>query len=118
MRRGGHVAAAARSAWRMRLCKRRAGSAPSSWLLHAPLRRHVGWDYAHVPQGFAGDITALIEARIDRFAPGFRDTILARSVLSPAALESHDANNIGGHIIGGVADIGQLFTRPVARLNP
>ena len=84
----------------------------------APPGRHTGWAYAHVPSGWTQDLTALIEARIEEFAPGFRDTILARSALSPAALERHNPNYVGGHILGGVADITQLFTRPVARWNP
>ncbi len=63
-------------------------------------------------------MTSLIEARIDELAPGFRDTILARSIHSPAALEQLNPNNIGGHIIGGVANLRQLFTRPVMRSVP
>ena len=84
----------------------------------APAGRHTGWAYAHVPHGWQGDLTELIEARIETFAPGFRDTILGRSVLTPAALEKHNPNYIGGHILGGVADLTQLFTRPVARIVP
>jgi phytoene dehydrogenase-like protein len=84
----------------------------------APRGRHTGWAYAHVPHGWPEDVTALVEDRIERFAPGFRDTILARSVLSPAALERDNPNDVGGHIVGGVADLRQLFTRPVARLVP
>ena len=84
----------------------------------SPRRRHTGWAYAHVPHAWAQDVTALVEEQVERFAPGFRDTILARSVLSPARLEENNPNDIGGHIIGGVADVRQLFTRPVARLVP
>lgn len=84
----------------------------------APPQRHTGWAYAHVPHGCTHDLTAQLEARIEEFAPGFRDTILARRVLSPAALEAHNPNCIGGHILGGVADLWQLFTRPVARWVP
>ncbi len=84
----------------------------------APTNRHTGWAYAHVPYGYTQDITQLIEARIEELAPGFRDTILARSVLNPAALENHNPNFVGGHILGGVADITQLFTRPVTRWVP
>jgi phytoene dehydrogenase-like protein len=84
----------------------------------APPQRHTGWAYAHVPMGWSTDITALIEARIEEYAPGFRETILARHVFTPAALEQHNPNYLGGHIIGGVADLTQLFTRPVARWVP
>jgi phytoene dehydrogenase-like protein len=84
----------------------------------APPGRHTAWAYAHVPHAWPHDVTALVEEQVERFAPGFRDTILARSVLSPAALERHNPNDVGGHIIGGVADLRQLFTRPVARLVP
>jgi phytoene dehydrogenase-like protein len=84
----------------------------------APAGRHTCWAYAHVPHGWTGDATALIEQRLEQFAPGFRDTILARAVTPPAALEQRNPNCIGGHIVGGVADLGQLFTRPVARRVP
>jgi len=63
-------------------------------------------------------MTAAIEGQIERFAPGFRDRILARSAMDTAAIERHDANYIGGDINGGMQDLGQLFTRPVARPVP
>jgi phytoene dehydrogenase-like protein len=63
-------------------------------------------------------MTARIEAQIERFAPGFRDLILARSVRAPADLERHNPNLVGGDINGGVQDLAQLFTRPVRRLVP
>jgi phytoene dehydrogenase-like protein len=84
----------------------------------APEGKHTGWAYCHVPNGSTIDMTERIEAQLERFAPGFRDLILARSVMSPTALERHDPNYIGGDINGGVQDLGQLFTRPVARINP
>jgi phytoene dehydrogenase-like protein len=84
----------------------------------APEGKHTGWAYCHVPNGSTIDMTERIEAQLERFAPGFRERILARSVMSPTALERHDPNYIGGDINGGVQDLGQLFTRPVARLNP
>jgi phytoene dehydrogenase-like protein len=86
--------------------------------LRAPPDRHTAWGYCHIPHGSAVDMTARIEAQVERFAPGFRDLILARHVLDPAALERHNPNLIGGDIAGGVADLGQLFTRPVAAWNP
>jgi phytoene dehydrogenase-like protein len=84
----------------------------------APPGRHTAWGYCHVPHGSAADMTERIEAQVERFAPGFRDLILARHVLDPAALERRNPNLIGGDIAGGVADLGQLFTRPVAAWNP
>jgi phytoene dehydrogenase-like protein len=84
----------------------------------APEARHTGWAYCHVPSGSNLDMTEIIERQVERFAPGFRDRILARSRLSPAALETYNENYVGGDITGGVADLGQLFTRPVARVVP
>jgi phytoene dehydrogenase-like protein len=84
----------------------------------APEGKHTGWGYCHVPHGSTIDMTAIIEAQVERFAPGFRDRILARSIMSPAAFEAYNENYIGGDISGGVADIFQLFNRPVTRLDP
>ena len=63
-------------------------------------------------------MTAAIESQIERFAPGFRETIAARSVMNCAAYESHNPNLIGGDVTGGMNHWSQLFTRPVARVNP
>ena len=84
----------------------------------APDGRHTGYAYAHVPAGSPADRTAVLEAQIERFAPGFRDTILARRSWNADAWEAHNPNYVGGAITGGVADVFQLFTRPVARLDP
>jgi phytoene dehydrogenase-like protein len=84
----------------------------------APHGRHTLWAYCHVPNGSSVDMTPQIEAQIERFAPGFRDLILARSVRPPAALEWHNENHVGGDINGGLGDWRQLFTRPVPRLVP
>jgi phytoene dehydrogenase-like protein len=84
----------------------------------APPGKHTGYAYAHVPAGSTADQTAAIERQIERFAPGFRDRILARRATTPAMLEAENANYVGGAITGGVADATQLFTRPVARLDP
>jgi phytoene dehydrogenase-like protein len=84
----------------------------------APAGRHTGWAYCHVPLGSTVDMTDAIEAQVERFAPGFRDRILARHVMGPAALEAHNANEVGGDIGGGTADLRQLFTRPVAARHP
>jgi phytoene dehydrogenase-like protein len=84
----------------------------------APAGRHTAWGYCHVPHGSREDVLDRIEAQVERFAPGFRDTILARSVLTPADLERHDANLVGGDIAGGAMTLGQIFTRPVLRRVP
>jgi phytoene dehydrogenase-like protein len=84
----------------------------------APAGQHTAWAYCHVPSGSTVDVTELIEAQVERFAPGFRDRILARSALGPADLERYNPNYVGGDINGGAATLSQLFTRPVARLSP
>jgi phytoene dehydrogenase-like protein len=84
----------------------------------APAGRHTGYAYCHVPAGSTVDMTDIVERQIERFAPGFRERILARRATTPADLERDNANCVGGAITGGVADLGQMFTRPVARWNP
>ena len=84
----------------------------------APEGKHTAWAYAHVPLGSTVDVTDTIEAQIERFAPGFRDRVIARSVLPPAALERHDANLVGGDIFGGSQDLMQVAARPVLSPNP
>lgn len=84
----------------------------------APEGKHTAWAYCHVPNGSQKDMTEIIEKQVARFAPGFRDTILARHVMNTAQLESYNANYIGGDINGGVIDIRQLYTRPALRLSP
>lgn len=84
----------------------------------APAGKHTGWGYCHVPHGSDVDMTAAIEARIEAFAPGFRDRIIGRSSMGPAALEAHNANEIGGDIAGGSSDWRQLAARPVLSLEP
>jgi phytoene dehydrogenase-like protein len=82
----------------------------------APAGQHTAWGYCHVPFGYSGDVTELIERQVERFAPGFRECILARSVMGPAALEKHNPNLVGGDIGGGASTLKQLFFRPTARL--
>ncbi|HEY4228936.1 MAG TPA: NAD(P)/FAD-dependent oxidoreductase [Thermoanaerobaculia bacterium] len=82
----------------------------------APAGAHTAWAYAHVPNGYAGDLTERIEDQVERFAPGFRRTVLARSVLRPSDFEAHNPNLVGGDISGGSFDLGQAFLRPTARL--
>jgi phytoene dehydrogenase-like protein len=84
----------------------------------APEGKQTGWAYCHVPAGSTEDMTARIEAQVERFAPGFRDRILARSAWSTADFERYNPNYPGGDLTGGVADLRQLFFRPVARAVP
>lgn len=84
----------------------------------APEGKHTAWAYCHVPNGSKKDMTAIIENQVERFAPGFKDTILARHKMNTAQMEHYNPNYIGGDINGGVIDLGQLFTRPVLRWSP
>src|ERR1043165_6048539 len=81
----------------------------------APEGKHTFWAYCHVPNGSTIDMTERIEDQIERFAPGFHSRIIARSSLSPAQMETLNANLVGGDINGGAATITQLFTRPTIR---
>jgi len=107
--------------------ERRPGSAapfvllaqPSLWdSSRAPAGSHTAWAYCHVPNGAAVDMTDAVEAQVERFAPGFRERILARSAWGPHELEAHNRNLVGGDLNGGLMDLRQLFTRPVAKLVP
>ena len=82
----------------------------------APAGRHTAWGYCHVPNASSVDMASAIEDQIERFAPGFRARILARSVLTPAALERFNPNLVGGDINGGSIALGQFFLRPTRRL--
>jgi phytoene dehydrogenase-like protein len=84
----------------------------------APPGRHTAWTYAHVPHGFTGDATAALEAQLERFAPGFREVVLARAVRGPADLERENPNLVGGDVGGGEASLRQTFFRPAARAVP
>lgn len=81
----------------------------------APEGKHIAWAYCHVPNGSTVDMLGRIENQIERFAPGFRDCVLARRVLSPAALESMDENLVGGDISGGAMDLRHFIFRPTWR---
>jgi phytoene dehydrogenase-like protein len=81
----------------------------------APAGHHVAWGYCHVPSASTVDMLDRVEQQIERFAPGFRDCVLARSVMRPAGLEAHNANLVGGDIAAGVTDLRQFFTRPTWR---
>ena len=84
----------------------------------APEGKHTGYAYCHVPHGSTVDRTEAIEAQVERFAPGFRDLILARHTMNTVEFEAHNPNYKGGAITGGVADALQLFNRPVTRIDP
>src|SRR5216683_1873356 len=81
----------------------------------APASKHTAWAYCHVPNGSKVDMLKKVEDQVERFAPGFRDCVLARRVFSPADLESMDANLVGGDIGGGVMDLRQIVFRPTWR---
>ncbi len=84
----------------------------------APEEKQTAWAYCHVPNGSARNMTAVIEQQIERFAPGFRDCILAKHEMNSLAMQHYNANYIGGDINGGAQLISQLFTRPALRLSP
>jgi phytoene dehydrogenase-like protein len=84
----------------------------------APAGRHTVWAYCHVPNGSTTDMSEHIMAQVERFAPGFRERVLAVSRTAPADLEARNANYVGGDISGGRFDLGQLFNRPARPLDP
>ena len=84
----------------------------------APAGMQAAWAYAHVPHGSEVNMTDPIEAQIERFAPGFRDVILARHVMPPRQMQAYNANYIGGDITGGVNSLWQMVARPALRLDP
>jgi phytoene dehydrogenase-like protein len=84
----------------------------------APQGKHTAWAYCHVPNGSTIDMTTKIEAQVERFAPGFKDRILAKHTMNTGQMEAYNPNYIGGDINGGIIDIGQLFTRPALRWSP
>lgn len=84
----------------------------------APEGKHTAWAYIHVPNGSTADFSAIVEDQIERAAPGFKETILARSALTTHDLQELNPNLVGGDINGGKQDITQLFTRPIAKVSP
>lgn len=113
------IAASERAAWRGEACRRPFVLLAQPSLFdnsRAPEGSHTGWAYCHVPNGSREDMTEAIEAQVERFAPGFRDSILARHTMSPAELEAHNANLVGGDINGGAVNLRQLFLRPTPSL--
>jgi phytoene dehydrogenase-like protein len=84
----------------------------------APEGKHIAWAYCHVPSGSTQDATRAIESHIERFAPGFGELVLGRSTRTAVEMEQYNPNYVGGDINGGTSDIGQLFFRPMARIDP
>jgi phytoene dehydrogenase-like protein len=84
----------------------------------APAGQHTLWTYCHVPSGSTVDMSARIEAQIERFAPGFRDLVLAKAVRTAAEEEQHNPNYPGGDIASGAQTLRQTFARPAVRWNP
>ncbi len=84
----------------------------------APAGKHTAWAYCHVPNGSKVDMTDTIEKQVERFAPGFRDIILARHSMNTGQMEDYNPNYIGGDINGGIINLTQLYTRPALRFSP
>ncbi|CAN5470438.1 NAD(P)/FAD-dependent oxidoreductase [soil metagenome] len=84
----------------------------------APKGKNTVWVYCHVPKGSTVDMTKYIEDQIERFAPGFRERILARHTINSAEYEAYNPNYLGGDINGGAQDVTQIFTRPAIRFSP
>ena len=115
------IAHGEREIWRGRIAERPfvLFSQPSLFdETRAPPGKHTAWAYCHVPHGSTEDMTAKIEAQVERFAPGFRDRVLASNSLGPAELEARNANLVGGVITGGAQTLRQTFFRPAIRYNP
>lgn len=113
------IAAGEREVWRGRTVERPFVLLAQPTLFdgtRAPAGRHVAWAYCHVPAGCTEDMTGRIEAQVERFAPGFRDSILGRSIMRPPDLEAYNANYVGGDINGGAQHLAQMFLRPTARM--
>jgi len=84
----------------------------------APAGKHTAWAYCHVPNGSPEDMTEGIEAQVERFAPGFRELVLARHTMGPGELQARNRNLVGGDLNAGAMDLGQLLFRPVRKLVP
>jgi phytoene dehydrogenase-like protein len=111
------IAESERAAWEGRVCERPFCLVAQPSLFdasRAPEGKHTLWAYCHVPNGSSVNMAERIEAQIERFAPGFRERILARSAMGPGAMEAADANLVGGDINGGAMDIPQFLMRPTA----
>ncbi|HEY8485337.1 MAG TPA: NAD(P)/FAD-dependent oxidoreductase [Longimicrobiales bacterium] len=115
------IAASARNAWEGRPTERPFVLLAQPTLFdptRAPAGKHIAWAYCHVPHASPIDMTRAIEDQVERFAPGFRDIILARSTMTALELEQHNPNLVGGEINGGAMTLHQIFARPALRLVP
>ena len=115
------ISASERDAYEGRHCERPfilCGQQSVADPTRAPAGKHTLWAYCHVPARSDVDMEERITAQIERFAPGFRDLILARHTVNCAQVEAQNFNNIGGDVVGGMANLSQLLTRPVVRLSP
>ena len=115
------IAAAERAPWQGRVADRPhvlVAQQTVADATRAPEGSHTLWAYCHVPNGSSESMTGRIEAQIERFAPGFRSRVRARSRMSPADLQAHNPNLVGGDVNGGVQDWPQLVARPAFRLVP
>jgi phytoene dehydrogenase-like protein len=115
------IAASERAVWRGEVSERPFVLVAQQSLFdptRAPDGKQTLWAYCHVPNGSKVDMTERIESQIERFAPGFRELVLERSIRGPAEIERENENYVGGDIAGGVQDLRQLYTRPAIRLNP
>jgi phytoene dehydrogenase-like protein len=84
----------------------------------APNGKHTAWGYCHVPNGSLKNMTLAIENQVERFAPGFKDRIIARHTMDTLELEEYNQNYVGGDINAGSLNLQQLFTRPALRFSP
>jgi phytoene dehydrogenase-like protein len=115
------IAASERAAWRGEHCGRPFVLLAQHTLFdpsRAPAGRHTLWAYCHAPRGSTRDMTAEIEAQIERFAPGFRDCIIARHTMNAVDMERHNPNYIGGDINGGAGTLWQTLARPTLSTRP
>jgi phytoene dehydrogenase-like protein len=112
------IAASEKAAWEGRIADRPFVLVSQPTLFdpsRAPSGKHVAWGYCHLPGASTVNMLDHVEQQIERFAPGFRDCVLARSVMTPADIEAHNANLVGGDIAAGVTNLRQFFTRPTWR---
>lgn len=112
------IAASERDGWEGRVTERPFALVTQPSLFdptRAPAGKHIAWAYCHVPHASAADMLPRIEQQIERFAPGFRERVLATSVIRPVDLERHNANLVGGDIGAGVTDLRQFVARPTLR---
>ena len=115
------ISASERIAWRGGVCERPYVLLAQHSLFddtRAPAGKHTAWAYCHVEHGSTHDHTEIIESQVERYAPGFRDCILARHTMNALDYQAYNPSFVGGDINVGAPDLDQLLTRPVARLNP